>query len=809
MEFPPDPISFLDLVNDEHKRRLVKRKKVGESLRYMGEVIDQLGRGEEFMRIYVHNAHPSHPDPTDPETDLALLQLYDHWRARHSLRPIEPWDGTRLRPWLPPESNPAVPAVLTGDLTHFLRATLHTPIEGLAWRRLDALGHAVEAYFTSIRRHSVWSRPSPRPHRERQGGGHAGMHAGHQHGHQGDHGTPPDAGGELRLYHLNELNNIEAAVYSIRFWGFLKWADDLRRLLFGLPIDHYHHDELSDISFLDKFVLNHFPWHDDVFAGGVCPSWEDQFGRQAFHRYALGTQGYGIEFLQFHRDLLASYDQWRRAVGMPAAQSWHPGKHHTAYVLKYSDGGWWGRGGTNGRPLNPEVVVPEFNDEDLAAFSTAAELGNYLDACGVVYHGVGHTQSCDIRDQYCNTYSVRFYGWHKWIDGFFERLRELGKPLFDATKPLDNPLSCAKFQQVPQPKPVLNGIWTFRSFRLEPDAAKNPAWLVGELRLSHAEDGKIGGELVLQKPETHYEVRGYVDENNVYYETTPPWWDDRAILVMKVVGTKHPVEGHVYELRGTFQAHWPHGNGQIPAFTGSLVCSHQPDDSEKEGQVGSFFAVKKGEPPRAEPKQEPKDTHGKHTQVFFESGTFVVPPGVTKVSVKVWGGGGGGGSDGPGVGGDNGKIGGTSRFGKVCVAAGGHGGKHGVYQLGEGGAGGTGITGEVLEEGGKGEKGGTEDGLTGKGGIGAGGGGKGGYRVGKLSNGRPGAEPGGGGSGAQEGMSPGGGGGGGGYAAGTFTVVPGSSIEAVVGQGGHGGDGGYRIGGDGADGRVEVGWEHG
>ncbi len=109
-----------------------------------------------------------------------------------------------------------------------------------------------------------------------------------------------------------------------------------------------------------------------------------------------------------------------------------------------------------------------------------------------------------------------------------------------------------------------------------------------------------------------------------------------------------------------------------------------------------------------------------------------------------------------------------------------------------------------------GETGNTVPGYTGKGGSGAGpDAGEGGDRVGLTSNGNNGSVPGGGGSGAQEGNTPAGGGGGGGYAEGTFTVMPGSSIPVTVDVGGAGGNGDYRIGGDGAAGKVEISWSVG
>ncbi len=762
MEFPQDPLAFIDLMVDEHKRRWKGRRFAGEALKYMREAVDQQGQGEEFMRLYVHNDDARRPDPADESTDLAMLQLYEHWRKLHGLRPIEVWDGTTLRPWLPPESNPQLPAVF-GDIDQFNDAFTRFPGEyGAHWRRLDALGNAIETYFREIQRHHVWSRPI--------------------------------GGGALRLYRFNCLNNIEVAPYTVLFWGFLKWADNVRRQLFDLPIEKYPHDEWSDISFMHRFNQHHFPWHDDVFGKGRCTRIDDQFGTRRQYKYPMMSQGYGVEFLQFHGDLIRAYNDWLERMGMPTASAWRSGRNHCAYILKYAFGWHYSRGGTNGHPLTAETYAPDLLDEDLSKFRTVAELGSHFERCGVQFHGMGHVENCDIRDVYTNNYSIRFFAWHTWIDNLFRKILEQGKPLYDTSTPLDQPIPglCARFQEVPDPEGQFTGCWTYRSFHNEPDPNADPKWFVAELNLQQIA-GEIVGELDSGYPEYRYAVSGSLNGDHVNYQTTPEWWDDREIAVLRAIGDTKETRGHVYEYVGHFAPEWPQGKDQVDAFTGTVSRVRRPDDPTKDGKVGSFITVRKT-----------------NKRVFFRDGEFRVPPGVTQVNISIWGPGGGGGSDGPGVGGANGADGGETKVERagaaLCSATGGKGGQHGVNQPTTGGAGGIGTGGDTQHAGKAGEDGDTVSGESGKGGDTYGPGDSGGERAGKHESGRNGFGPGGGGSGGQEAHTPGAGGGGGGYAEGAFSVAEGDVLSIFMGRGGRGGRGGHRDGGDGADGRVVITW---
>ena len=583
MEFPSNPIKFLDGIVYRQKEWLARRRSAGESLRYMGENVDQQGRGIDFLRHYVYNDAARRPDPTDPDTDLALLQLYEHWRERHHLRPIESWDGTRLRPWLPSEANPSVPQALQNDLQHFN----HAYYRGRPWSSpLDALGNAIEAYLDAIRRHHVWSRPS--------------------------------SGGTLRLYRFNELNNIEVAPYSIRFWGFLRFADDLRRIYLKESLPEYAHDELSDISFMDNFNQNHFPWHDDVTEAGKCPSWYGQYGLRKHYKYERHTQGYAVEFLEFHSDLLTSYNKWLREVGMPPTSGWREdglpfsvGVHDSSYILKYAFSGNgnfknpWGRGGTDGKAIDPTSWASALFDPQLTRFQTAAELGHYLEFLtvrGIGLHGAGHVERCDIRDQYLNNYSLRFFHWHQWIDDHYQRIKALGRPYFkENTNPEDEMGAISDITPEVEPpfELPLNGTWTYRSYSLESDVNNDPKWFAAKLTLEQEETGEVSGTLVGygRNGELNYSysysISGKLDHRNLSYRHSPEWWDDRAIIVLRAVGETENTEGHVYEYRGWLQPQWPDGKEQVDAFVGTVCRLKRPDNQSLEGKTGSFIAVKR------------------------------------------------------------------------------------------------------------------------------------------------------------------------------------------------------------------------
>lgn len=182
-------------------------------------------------------------------------------------------------------------------------------------------------------------------------------------------------------------------------------------------------------------------------------------------------------------------------------------------------------------------------------------------------------------------------------------------------------------------------------------------------------------------------------------------------------------------------------------------------------------------------------------QVFNANGTFVVPAGVTKIIVEVWGGGGAGGSSsvlwGTGAGG-----GGAGGYGKdtFTVAPG------DSYTVTVGGAGATssisGTAGTVSASGGS-------NGTTGTGGYGPGG--AGGTSTATINiSGASGC--GGSAAGGQGGTAGGGGGGGGGGGIGSTVALDTGKPGSTPGGGGGGSGGGVTTtgGGSGGSGRVIV-----
>lgn len=811
IDYSPDPINFVNQMMVRHKKWLNSRNNSSESLKYMREAVDQVGRGKDFISALIFNASPTNSDEYDPRNDLALLQLYEFWRSENKMRPIEPWDGSRLRPWLPKENNPQVPNLLTGDLQHFHDAWSRfnpggTSPDPYKWDPLDALGLELEKYFSDIRSHATWSRPT--------------------------------SGGKMRFYRFNELNNIEVAPYSIRFWGFLKWCDNLRRTMLGEKVETFKHDKNSDIAFMDEFNISHFTWHDDVLGNGKCPSIEGQFGLRKRHKYMMNTHGYAIEFLDFHGDLLAEYNKWRGSAGFPQTTDWTPDEHNSAHILKLAFGGPWGLGNSNGDILEIEDYAPELTDPELKAFKTGAELGYYLENCGITWHGMGHVQNCDIRDVYTNNYSIRFFGWHQWIDTLYRRILK-DRPKYNKSIPFKDtiPGFCDDKAAFPRLRKPFHGRWTYRSFSDVADPQADARWFVAEMRLNQVPgmdaDGRptevVVGELDSGHPDYRYRLSGYIDVNNVSYESKPRFYDDRSKLVMMAEGMTEATRGHVYKYVGNYTVPWPEGVEQIETFTGSMIRAARPDDATKEGTVGSFQCVK-------------KELSG---EFYYRNDVFVAPEGAKKIRVELWGAGGGGGSDGPGIGGIDGKPGGDSSIAKldksltsstkvlgelideirlpdktvfptkviptskakiVALAGGGRGGEHGVNKPAKGGKGGIAKHGANNIAGQSGEKGNAAPGFSGKGGdsLKSSNAGLGGRRVGVDKSGEHGLFPGGGGSGGQMAHTPGGGGGGGAYTNIDIDVQGGDVFEINVGIGGAGGDEGFPAGGNGADGLVRI-----
>jgi hypothetical protein len=204
----------------------------------------------------------------------------------------------------------------------------------------------------------------------------------------------------------------------------MKWAQGTRSRLLGIPVFRipiiYDADgvPLSDVEFLDLFNRWHNSWHTAATAATATtsPLTSNPFApsHSPLGQLLARINGPGQEFLWFHRELLATYDSWRRRGGMPAVTRYRPGALHFHQTV------------INGTALLPEVDIPVDPAGELTVikdrvrhFNTPDTLGAYLE--GAV-HGNGHTspENREIADIYTDNYSPRFFGWHRWIDYCWE-----------------------------------------------------------------------------------------------------------------------------------------------------------------------------------------------------------------------------------------------------------------------------------------------------------------------------------------------------------------------------------------------------
>jgi len=368
--------------------------------------------GNQFFDHYVGSA--TYPD--------GLLWQYEAWRVEHGYTRVRPWNGSEplgrvsnvpeipspglVLPWVartaPPAPAPAGPVfsdsflaegTTTADLqTHF----------GVG--NTNALGGAILTHWTAVRNF-------------------------------------PTPWGDSEIEHEN------AALYSIRFWGFMKWASILRNHLLGIPVFAipivYDADgvPLSDIEFIDVANRWHSVWHRDLL--GVGTSACGQVTSQASgNPFAPSSSPYGQfcgrigstdyesgEFLKFHRDLLNTYDNWRRRAGMPKVERWKPPTlQHFHDDLSHG---------------LPEVELTDDPTdqyqkikERMMNYNTLEALAEFADGD---LHGAGHGDPtidpegnvADITDLFTNNYSPRFMAWHRWID----YLWEVRQPRFDSFHP--------------------------------------------------------------------------------------------------------------------------------------------------------------------------------------------------------------------------------------------------------------------------------------------------------------------------------------------------------------------------------------
>jgi len=325
-----------------------------------------------------------------------LLWQYEAWRTEHGYTQVRPWNGTealgrvpdanipspgRVLPWLAgagagPAMDPRLSELSTTDS---LQAAF-----GVG--NVAALGAAIKAHWDAVRNF-----PTPG---------------------------------------ASEIHDNATAPYSIRFWGFMKWASMLRNRLLGVtdqvtPII-YDADgvPLSDIEFMDAANRWHMIWHEGEIAcsGATSEAVSNPFAPSdsSFGQFC-GRSGLPAESLRFHRDLLNTYDAWRQRAGMPVVRRWNPASlDHFHELIAYKE--------STLQQVLPEQPIS--NDsltqyqaikERVGHFNTLEALDEYLQiGLHNAEHDIPESTVTDIFDINTNTYSPRLIAWHRWIDYLWE-----------------------------------------------------------------------------------------------------------------------------------------------------------------------------------------------------------------------------------------------------------------------------------------------------------------------------------------------------------------------------------------------------
>lgn len=301
----------------------------------------------------------SHPTPTGSEW-LAhhvdtMLPAFEVWLADHSLPPIIPWNGVRPAPWDPAQDVP-LGAELDGSFT------------GIG--SLDDLGETLRDRYTQV------------------------------------------------SLNAEELPGVTKAPFSYRYWGYVKWAKQVRDRYNGeiiLPtgtVYDYDGTILSAIPFSDVFNELHWRWHNADGATPVASGPTPGLGTSAGQRARRGGVGMGSgeEFLRFHREHTELFSRWLARSGQPAVRS----------LNLFNGGSGWPAGGAG----NPSTWIeadddPWINTETGDAdnnLRTGTTDPNDLGSDISFIHGSGHGANSDITDIFHNNYVPRFFAWHGWID---------------------------------------------------------------------------------------------------------------------------------------------------------------------------------------------------------------------------------------------------------------------------------------------------------------------------------------------------------------------------------------------------------
>ena len=316
--------------------------------------------GTDFFDHYVG-------DETHP---AGLLRVYEAWRSEHGYTRVRPWNGTealdrpattdipspgRVIPWLTGSS--AGPPFADA----FLAATSSTADLQAHFPTINALGQAIRAHWLDV----------------------------------------------MAFNFGGELDDDAYALYSIRFWGFMKWAAVMRNRRLGIPVfaipTIYDADgvPLSDIEYMDTANRWHGVWH----GGSPCAA-NTQGLSSPFGQFCGRLTPAGEEFLKFHRDATDTYDSWRRRNGMPIVERWKPPGVH------FDHGG----SDVSDDPATQEAEIADYGKR----FNTLDGMADHQEGA---LHGSGHssTASPELGDVLTNNYSPRFFAWHGWMDYLWEK----------------------------------------------------------------------------------------------------------------------------------------------------------------------------------------------------------------------------------------------------------------------------------------------------------------------------------------------------------------------------------------------------
>ncbi len=320
------------------------------------------GTGAEAEITPNHDAWTAaHPSPSgadwlDHHVD-SMLPAFEAWLSSRFLPPIIPWDGTRPEPWDPASDIP-------------LGTDLDGSFTGVA--SLDQLGAALRDRFALVDNTA------------------------------------------------DELNGITKAPFSYRYWGYVKWAELMRRRFNGEivvpPSPIYDRDGtlLSAIPFTDTFNELHWRWHNadgatPLPASGPTPGLRTTAGQRA--RLGGIGMGSGEEFIRFHRDHVELFTRWLARTGQPAVRG----------IDMYNGNTGW-PGSNTGNPStwveadDDPWINGETGDADGHLRTDETDVDDLGSDMNFGIHGSGHLRNTDIAPIFHNNYVPRFHAWHGWID---------------------------------------------------------------------------------------------------------------------------------------------------------------------------------------------------------------------------------------------------------------------------------------------------------------------------------------------------------------------------------------------------------